>query len=320
MTVFFLRVMLLTLAGLGSVNIGATGLARATQPPLPTLLYGSSQQLHLLETNCAAWLSPCVHRDHTLLAGLDTFSVAHWSPDGAYIAVKMLEGWMIYPADCLLDSDNCQPTLLDSDADDIRLAWGPDGSALSYLSDGILHIITRGCWDGSASCIERDILLSAEVTRQPDWSADGRYLAFITLSRDIYVLDMACLDAPDSCLGSAQFVTFDPEIDLWPSLSSDGSRVAFEASTDLTEMSEQIFIQDVRSGQRTQVTYHTLPSFSPDWSRDDRYIAYTGFGDLRPGMHIRDLSMNVYVYDVQRAIHVLLVRSPERDMYPNWGP
>lgn len=71
---------------------------------------------------------------------------------------------------------------------------------------------------------------------------------------------------------------------------------------------------DIESGQRRQLTFRDADSTRPDWSADDRYIAYGGFP--RPD----DGNMDIYVLDLPRSIHVQLVRNPERDMFPNWGP
>lgn len=316
MTGFFLFLVLLCLPALATLNILLAGLARAWQPPLPALLYSNSYQLHLFETNCADWLAVCSDRDRLLLEGLDTFSVAQWSPDGAFIAVKMVDGWMIYRADCVLNGQTCRPVRLDSRATDIRLAWGPDGAALAYMVDslgGALRILTRGCWDGSppSACVEHVVPIASLVTRLPDWSEDGSLLTFVSVTFDIYTVDMACLDAAEGCEDAMSPIVADPAGELWPSLSTDGTQVVYTSRAP--GLAEQLFLTNLKSGERRQLTFGQADSTMPDWTAD-RYVAYAGFAEAG------NRSMNIYVLDLQRGITVALVRNPERDMYPNWGP
>lgn len=313
---FVLRLALLCLPILAALNGALAGLARELQSPLPPLLYSNNHRLHLFQTNCAHWLAVCSDRDRLLLEGLDTFSVAQWSPDGAFIAVKMAGGWMIYQAECVLNGQTCRPVPLDSRAMDIRLAWGPDGSALAYMPDplgGAVRILTRGCWDGSppSACLERIIPLASLATRLPDWSQDGSLLAFVSVTFDIYVVDMTCLDSAGGCAGAAVPIVTDPANQLWPSVSTNGTQLIY--SSRASGLDEQLFLTDLKSGERRQLTFRQADSTMPDWTAD-RYVTYAGF--LRPG----DGNMNIYVLDLLRGITVALVRHPERDMYPNWGP
>ncbi len=321
MTSFRLQFILLTLIALVSVNLGVVGLARAMQPPLPSLLYSNTSRLHLFETNCARWLADCVNRDRTLLEGLDpSFAVAQWSPDGVFIAARMPDSWRIYRADCLLNKQDCEPHRFDSSAyNGIRLAWGPDGSALAYgvgeFEREWLRILSRGCWDGSPpeACVVQNLQMSGGFPIQPDWSADGRRLAYTGGTfLDLYLADMACLYSGDACRSAP--ITDEPEAEVWPSLSADGTMVLYNTNTDITRLNEQIIVLDIETGQRRQLTFRHASSTHPDWSADDRYVAYAGFA--RPG----DGNMDIYVLDLPRGLHVRLIRSAERDMYPNWGP
>jgi Tol biopolymer transport system component len=313
------RLALPTTILLVSITSLVAGVSRAAQPPLPPLLYANNARLHLFETNCPGWLALCMGRDRDLRVNLyQGFPVAQWSPDGAFIAVYTSAGWMMYRADCLLDGGDCQATVFDSDATDIRLAWGPDGSALAYMADPhgqMIRIFTRGCWDGSPpeACIQRDVPFSHEI-RLPDWSKDGSQLVFISLDRDMYRLDLKCLDLPPGCLDTSQPLGVTAEGEDWPSVSSDGTAVVYSAVTINSRRVEQVFVQDSASGQRQQLTFHDAASTQPDWSADDRYIAYGGLPRRGDG------NMDIYVLDLPRGIHIKLVRNPDRDMFPNWGP
>jgi len=318
MTHFLVHLMLLTLTALATLNLGVVGLTRAVQMPLPPLLYSTDGRLHLFETNCADYLAACIDRDRLLLEGLDvSFPVAQWSPDGAFIAVRMPEEWLIYRADCLLNALVCEPHRFDPDANpNVRLAWGPDGSALAYGVEQYerewLRVRSRGCWDGSPpeACIEQNVSTAGGFPIQPDWSRDGSRLTFVGGTfLDIYLADLVCLDTGDACPSYA--VTREQETELWPSLSAGGTQVIYV----LEQISvAQIFLLDIETGQRRQLTSRAASSIQPDWSAGDRYIAYAGFAPDNVGL------TDIYLLDLPRALHFRLIRSAERDMFPNWGP
>jgi Tol biopolymer transport system component len=303
------------------VTLLNAGSARLTQPTLPRLLYSNKARLHLFETNCPGWLAVCANRDRLLLENLNQgFPVAQWSPDGAFIAVYTYDGWMIYRAECLLDGDDCQPTRLLPDANDVRIAWGPDGSAIAYRVEQSgaqsLHVRTRGCWDGSpiAHCIERTFLMPGNSLFQPDWSTDGHRVVFINPTYNLYLADMACLETGCTELHAISLVATSSQLKSWPSLSTDGSAILYAATPISTRPIQQLLLEDVETGQRRQLTFRSTDSGQPDWSADDRFVAYAGFPSPDDG------NMDIYVLDLPRGLHVRLVRNPDRDMFPNWGP
>jgi Tol biopolymer transport system component len=244
------------------------------------------------------------------------FPIAQWSPDGEFIAANTYDGWMMYRADCLLNGGDCQPTPLDADAADVRVAWGPDGSALAYFNDpsmGTLRIVSRGCWDGSPAetCVERTLQLPNAAPRSPDWSADGSHIAFMSEDYDLYTVDLACMDTPEGCANQARLAPRDLPAQSWPSLSADGMTVLYNAGA--SHVTGQLYTLSLATGQRQQLTFRRFDSLNSDWAADERYIAYSGFANNTG-------NSNIYLLDLPRALTVMPIRNPERDMYPNWGP
>jgi hypothetical protein len=300
----------------GLTLILSFGTARLLQPPLAALLYGNQTLLHLFQPNCADLLSSCADRDRILVGDLSQgFPVGQWSPDGAFIAVYTYDGWLIYRADCLLTNENCQPAMLDPTATDPRLAWGPDGSAVAYISipDFNLRIRTRGCWDGSPpdQCVERTVQLSGQALRYPDWSADGSRIAFMSENNDIYTLELACMDTAEGCANQVRLMASELLAEYWPSLSADGTMVLYEAGA--SNIPAQIFTLSLENGERQQITFRRFDTMFADWANGERYLAYSGFTDSTG-------NSNIYLLDLQRGLTVMPIRNPDRDMYPNWGP
>jgi Tol biopolymer transport system component len=159
--------------------------------------------------------------------------------------------------------------------------------------------------------VERTVQLSGQTFRYPDWSADGSRMAFMSENYDIYILDLACMDTTEGCAGQVRLMASELMAEYWPSLSSDGTKVLYEAGA--SHIPAQIFILSLENGERQQITFRRFDSMFSDWANDERYIAYSGFAD-------NSGNSNIYIVDLQRGLTVMPIRNPDRDMYPNWGP
>jgi Tol biopolymer transport system component len=292
------------------------------QAPLPQILFSDSEgvrSLYLWEADCPSLINSCVH-DRRLLQGLNNpFSVAQWSPDGAYIAVYLPDSWAIYPAECLLVDKPCIPWRLDSSANDIRIAWGPDGTTLAYIMDSnsaTMKILTRGCWDQSGQrCLKQTVRVASRgVLRQPTWSADGSRFVFLGLQpAGLLRLEAACLDVPDSCTDTGQWIATNTGAVFWPLLSADGSQLLYYGVD--TNGTGQLYRADIDNGSTQQLTFQAGGAGTPAWSNDGRYIAFTGF-ESHSGGHL-----SIYLLDVERQLIVLAIQRHGADLnYPAWSP
>jgi hypothetical protein len=296
-----------------------SGVAHLLEAP-PGLLYGDLQfmTLHVWEADCETIFSVCQH-ERPLLEGLYVHPVAQPSPDGEYIAVYMMDGWMVYGMDCLLSGGECSPTPLDPLTMDIRAAWRSDGSEIGYFTGNpgtTLSFRRSGCWDRIAvlDCFTESVSLGAErVFREVAWSADGSTFAFVgVIPRGLYVLDAACLDIPHSCIDQYRLIPVSSGTPHWPSFSPDGRQLLYYEQN--VNGVEQLFIVDLDSLHVRRLTVKGS-GHVPAWSGDGRYIAYTGFENLADG------DTDIYILDLQRKITVQVVSEPGIDFnYPSWSP
>jgi Tol biopolymer transport system component len=254
-----------------------------------------------------------------LLQGLNMHSVAQWSPDGAFVAVYLSESWAIYPAACLLENRQCIPWRLDPAANDTRIAWGPEGTTLGYITDSnsaTMKILTRGCWDDATEgCFERIVPVASKgVLRQPAWSADGSRFVFLGLQpRGLFILDAACLDSPAGCIDQMQYVRVNMWPVYWPSLSADGKHLLYFAETG--DGVEQLYRTDIESGAVQQISFRAGGGSVPAWSSDGRFIAFAGFQSRSGG----DLS--IYLFDAERRLTALAIHQARQDFaFPAWNP
>lgn len=299
------------------LNVIWIALARLVQPSLPDVIYASqhSLRLYIRAVNCS-FVSFC-EAERGVLDGMNPNPVSQLSPDGNYIAVYQVESWAIYPAGCLLGTENCAPFLLD-DVVDTRLAWGPDGTTLAYMVDSAgstMQIITRGCWDGSPpeKCLKvRADVLPGGVLRQPVWSADGRQIILAGLRPSgLFLLDAGCFSTPESCPEAITSLNLTFGGAYWPSFSPDASHLIYESMLD--PVNGRLALFDLETGESELLISREGGVYAPTYSADGRYIAFAGFSDHN------DNDLQIWAFDRQ---HQLTARIAERigdDLtFPAW--
>lgn len=310
------------------ISLGVTafaGLQRGLQTAYPPILYSETTNftLYTMSIGCASFWEVCQPSERLLLAGMYSFPVAEWSPNGRYIAVHVSDGWQIYPTECLFVLKTCQPVPVKAAVQDIRLAWGPDGTTIaSYASTRTVSttILTSGCWQADSPCLQKTILLTDYyLLTEVAWSGDGSRMVFSDFVQTGLVwLDTACFDNPDGCGQSLHTVPVGANRAAWPSLSHDGRRVLVMIDTTGNGTLQQLFLVDLDTGDQQQITFRPGAAEFPDWSADERYVLFSGFATNRKGTRGGDLQ--IYLLDMERGIMLRLAAHGGRDLaFANWG-
>ncbi len=156
-----------------------------------------------------------------------------WSPDGRTIAytVDSNRGWALSTtgssAIWLMEADGSGARRLSgSDAGDFMPAWSPDGRELAFARDGDIHAMTVATGE------TRQITHNGLDNHTPAWSPDGRRIAYSGLltpsvdfasfrSREIFSIRA-------DGRGQAVRLTDNDVLDVQPTWSPDGKRIAFE--------------------------------------------------------------------------------------------
>ena len=182
--------------------------------------------------------------------------------------------------------------------------WSPDGSELIYSMQGSL-------WRQKVGSREaRQLTSGPGYAYQPDWSPDGRHVAFAR-----YAADAIQLELLDLSTGEARPLLADGAVNVEPSWSPDGKRLAFVSSS--FEGRWHIFIASLKPDATldtvvriTEDRLSPLPRYyygaydqylSPSWSSDGRELILVsnrghiwgsgGFWrtEARPGAEPREL-------------------------------
>ena len=149
--------------------------------------------------------------------------------------------------------------------------WSPDGNKIAYATRPNEHSPVELHERDLATGADRVISARVPFSYTPVYSPDGKHLLFsiaVGNGSEIQEYDLV----RRCCL---RRVTTGPRMDIAPTLSSDGQKLAFQ-SDRLGQA--HIFVADVSGGQATLLTPYgpNVKYLMPDWSPTGSEIVFTG--------------------------------------------
>ena len=111
--------------------------------------------------------------------------------------------------------------------------------------------------------------------------------------------------------GSGQTnLTNNPDIDVSPAWSPDGTKIAFESTRDGFPNSE-VYVMNADGSGQTRLTNNPAFDRSPAWSPDASKIAFAS---------TRDSNYEIYVMNANGSGQTRLTNNPAFDFEPDWQP
>lgn len=178
-------------------------------------------------------------------------------------------------------------------------AWSPDGKFLSYFSDrsGEYKVVIEA-QDGITPAREISLPNTGHYYTA-SWSPDSKKLLYTDTNLKVWVLDFAS--------GKAKIVGDDPWMvptrTMNPVWSPDSKYVAY--ASRLKSLYHAIFISNVETGEKRQVTDALADSVWPAWDASGKYLWFLASTEL--GLKSQWLDMTSYEHDENFGLYMAVL-------------
>lgn len=178
-------------------------------------------------------------------------------------------------------------------------AWSPDGKSVSYFSDRSgeykLYIASQ---DGLGT--PREIAIPEPANYfAPTWSPNGQKISFQDTHFRVWLVDVAT--------GTAKVADADPfyngDRSIIPVFSPDSRYLAYPKH--LPSLFRALFIYDVQTGEKRQVTDGLADVVSPVWDANGKYLWFLASTDY--GLNSSVLDMSAYERETTRGLYVTVL-------------
>ena len=240
-----------------------------------------------------------------------------WSPDGSKIAYSC--GGI-----CVINADGSGQTRLTSNLHDLlgwdeSPTWSPDVTKIAFLrytadvalQYGYAIMVMNADGTGITQLSTED-----GYYMSPDWSRDGRRIAFTTWYEDLptYI----AMDNSNG-IGGGYAEGGEGTCRDHPAWSTDG-RIAFSSAPvdpedddgdDCVMSGNEIYVMNPDGSGVVQLTVNTVADSDPAWSRDDGKIAFN---------RNHDGNSDIYVMNADGSGETRLTSHRAADFGPTWSP
>jgi TolB protein len=206
----------------------------------------------------------------------------------------------------MMDYDGAGQTRLTfNKVTDCSPAWAADASRMAYTS---YQQQTAGLYILDVYEGKRTPVSVRGGNYSPNWSPDGRKLAFASTMDGNMEIYTAEVEASPTRIGRIKRLTFNQGIDTAPSWSPNGREIVFTSDRGGTP---QIYICDAEGSNVRRVSFGASYHDSPSWSPSGDRIVYVARVD-----NVFDL----YVYSIRTQSVAKLTESNARNESPSWSP
>ena len=179
-------------------------------------------------------------------------------------------------------------------------ALSPDGKNLAYIdfTSGRPTLYIRSLNGGRTAAVGK-----SSVSIDPGWRNNNEVAATLSFdgNQEIYIVNS------DGTL--SRRVTNSKSIDISPTFSPDGSKMAFVSSRNGLP---QIFIQDLASGQVKRLTFSGRYNTQPSWSPVGDKIVYTTWE--------KGGEINIFTINTDGSGLMQLTQKCGENKSPSWSP
>jgi TolB protein len=233
-----------------------------------------------------------------------------WSPDGTRLVfVSKRTG---QPHVYLMDADGSDVRRLTGHrSGGLSPRWSRGGQQIVFSRAGSLVVMTPD-GDNMRVIMEAEPEATAAACRAGafagGWSPDDEQITYYAASVSRQRGEVCTIKADGS---EIQAVVCDPATyQVEPVFSPDGRSIAYRA---IVAGVHDIWVVDLETGGRTNITNDPEVDVEPSWSPDGEWIA---FASLKPGQP----NFEIYVMRKDGSEERRLTLEPAKDAYPAWAP
>jgi tricorn protease len=176
--------------------------------------------------------------------------------------------------------------------------WSPKGDRVAWFADesGEYQLVTADQFGENRRVYT---LPNHTFYYTPEWSNDGKYLSYTDTDYNIWFIDLIS--------GQAKLVETDryahPNRTLNPVWSPDSKWLAYARQLD--SHFKAIFIYNITTGQKIQLTDGMADAISPQWDENGKYLYFLASTDY--GLASGWLDMSSYDPTTTRALYAILL-------------
>jgi len=184
--------------------------------------------------------------------------------------------------------------------------WSPDGKKIAWFSDasGEYQLMI-----GDQFGMEKPRVINFQKPTfffKPTWSSDGKFISFSDTDYTIWIVDVAT--------GTSKKVDSDrmahPNRTMNPSFSTDSKWIAYVKI--LENQFKAVFLYNIESGQKTQLTDGLADAIDPVWDATGKYLYFLASTDY--GVSAGWLDMSSFDMQVTRGLYVVVLN--KKDVSP----
>lgn len=184
--------------------------------------------------------------------------------------------------------------------------WSPDGKKIAWFSDasGEYQLMI-----GDQFGMEKPRVINFQKPTfffKPTWSSDGKFISFSDTDYTIWIVDVAT--------GTSKKVDADrmahPNRTMNPSFSTDSKWIAYVKI--LENQFKAVFLYNIESGQKTQLTDGLADAIDPVWDATGKYLYFLASTDY--GVSAGWLDMSSFDMQVTRGLYVVVLN--KKDVSP----
>jgi WD40-like Beta Propeller Repeat len=213
------------------------------------------------------------------------------------------------PTNLSTDNSNEGGPAFSPDGSRIAFVWSPDFAEDKYAGDELVLMNADG------SNRER-LTRTYDSETEPTWSPDGSKIAFVSFPAEGGTYTLEAMNADGS--GRTPLLTAsDPEAIGFrePAWSPDGTKIAY---TD-PGGSGDIWVLDLATGTRTQLTNSPNIEGEADWSPDGTKIAYVSDPYILTANSLHS-NPDIWTMNADGSDKTRLTQDPQADEEPAWSP